>query len=42
MDPFKAETSMLFMNADADGSNLLDIDEAMFIFNKLKINKTFA
>ncbi len=33
---------MLFMNADADGSNLLDIGEAMFIFNKLKINKTPA
>lgn len=39
MDPFKAETAMLFMDADADGSKLLDIGEVMQIFNKLKINK---
>lgn len=26
-DPFKAESMMLFMGADVDGSKLLDIDE---------------
>lgn len=40
MDPFKAETAMLFMDADVDGSKLLDIGEVMQIFNKLKINKS--
>lgn len=30
---------MLFMDADADGSKLLDISEVMQIFHKLKINK---
>lgn len=31
---------MLFMNADVDGSKLLDVEQAMTIFVKLKINKT--
>lgn len=30
---------MLFMDADVDGSKLLDIGEVMQIFHKLKINK---
>ena len=29
---------MLFLEADTDGSNLLDIDELMKIFEKLKIH----
>ncbi len=40
MDPFKAETTMLFMDADVDGSKLLDFSEVLQIFNKLKIYKT--
>jgi hypothetical protein len=40
MDPFKAETAMIFMNADADGSKLLDIEEVLTIFEKLRIKKT--
>ena len=39
-DPFKAEAMMLFLEADADGSKLLDIDECSEIFIKLKINQT--
>ena len=38
MDPFKAELTMLFLEADSDGSSLLDIEELLIIFNKLKIN----
>ena len=39
MDPFKAESAMLFMDADVDGSKLLDIDEVLYIFKKLRIKK---
>jgi len=39
MDPFKAETAMIFMDADADGSKLLDIEEVLIILKKLKIRK---
>lgn len=42
MDPFKAETTMVFMDADSDGSRLLDIDEVLSVFKKLRINKTKA
>ena len=38
MDPFKAQATMLFLEADADGSGLLDAEECCQIFNKLKIN----
>lgn len=38
LDPFKAEITMLFLEADTDGSNLLDIDELTNIFSQLKIN----
>ena len=38
MDPFKAEITMLFLEADADGSSLLDVDEVENIFKTLKIN----
>lgn len=31
---------MIFMNADADGSKLLDIEQALNIFEKLRIKKT--
>ena len=40
MDPFKAETTMLFMDADVDGSKLLDLSEVFQIFDKLKIYKS--
>jgi hypothetical protein len=40
MDPFKAETAMIFMDADADGSKLLDIEEVLVIFKKLRIRKS--
>lgn len=40
MDPFKAEATMLFLEADTDGSNLLDIGEIMSIFKRLKITKS--
>ena len=39
MDPYKAEATMLFLEADVDGSNLLDINEIQLIFKELKIRK---